>query len=241
MKKYQITLQDALLENPDDFPDFNSFFTRELKPGARIIANDENAIISPVDGTISQIGKIVADQLIQVKNFNYNLSSLLGDEKIAGHFQNGNFATIYLAPKNYHRVHMPISGKLNQMFYIPGDLFSVNNDTAENVPNLFTRNERVVTNFDTEIGKMVVVLVGAIIVGNIETMWAGTINPRHEKNIVRRAYNTENIFLNRGAEMGRFKLGSTVIVLFQENKITWQDNIIANTTVQMGQQLGKCV
>lgn len=238
MEKYHVTLGDAVFENPNDYPDFNSFFTRELKPSARIIASNDNAIISPVDGTVSQIGKIFADQLIQAKNFHYSLSALLGEEKIAEHFQNGTFATIYLAPKNYHRVHMPISGKLSKMLYIPGNLFSVNNETAKNISNLFTKNERVVTIFDTDIGKMAVVLVGAIIVGNIETVWAGTINSQHGKNIIEKDYNTESMFLNRGAEMGRFKLGSTVIVLFQENKIAWQENIIATVSVQMGQLVG---
>lgn len=189
-----------------------------MEDGVRIIDNDENTICYPVDGAISQQGDIIDGQLIQAKGFNYSVTSLLGgDEKTAAPFQGGKFSCIYLAPKDYHRIHMPMAATLREMIYVPGELFSVNPLTARNVPDLFARNERVVAIFDTEKGELAMVLVGATIVASIETTWAGTITPPAGKDIFRWQYpkdGADAITFNKGDEMGRFKLGSTVVSTF---------------------------
>ena len=178
IKHYGINMSEAKLKNAEDFTTFNDFFTRELEDGARTILQDDSTICYPVDGAISQQGPIEQGQLIQAKGFNYSLVTLLGgDKNTAAPFQDGEFSCIYLAPKDYHRIHMPVTGTLREMIYVPGDLFSVNPLTANNVPNLFSRNERVVAIFDTEQGAMAMVLVGATIVASIETVWAGTVTP----------------------------------------------------------------
>ncbi|WP_040357074.1 archaetidylserine decarboxylase [Colwellia piezophila] len=215
---YGINMDEAKLKKASDFDTFNNFFTRELEEGARQINNDENTICYPVDGAISQQGDIVDGQLIQAKGFNYSLTTLLGgDEKTAAPFQGGKFSCIYLAPKDYHRIHMPMAATLREMIYIPGELFSVNPLTAENVPDLFARNERVVAIFDTEFGELAMILVGATIVASIETTWAGTITPPAGKAIFRWQYpqgGSDAITFEKGDEMGRFKLGSTVVSAF---------------------------
>lgn len=218
IKAYGINMNEAKLKKASDFNTFNNFFTRELEDGARIIDNDENTICYPVDGAISQQGDIIDGQLIQAKGFNYSVTSLLGgDEKTAAPFQGGKFSCIYLAPKDYHRIHMPMAATLREMIYVPGELFSVNPLTARNVPDLFARNERVVAIFDTEKGELAMVLVGATIVASIETTWAGTITPPAGKDIFRWQYpkdGADAITFNKGDEMGRFKLGSTVVSTF---------------------------
>ncbi|WP_033092189.1 archaetidylserine decarboxylase [Colwellia psychrerythraea] len=218
IKAYGINMNEAKLKKASDFDTFNNFFTRELEEGARTINNDESTICYPVDGAISQQGDIIDGQLIQAKGFNYSVTSLLGgDEKTAAPFQGGKFSCIYLAPKDYHRIHMPIAATLREMIYVPGELFSVNPLTARNVPDLFARNERVVAIFDTEMGEMAMVLVGATIVASIETTWAGTITPPAGKDIFRWQYpkdGADAITFNKGDEMGRFKLGSTVVSTF---------------------------
>ncbi len=218
IKAYGINMNEAKLKKASDFNTFNNFFTRELEDGARIIDNDENTICYPVDGAISQQGDIIDGQLIQAKGFNYSVTSLLGgDEKTAAPFQGGKFSCIYLAPKDYHRIHMPMAATLREMIYVPGELFSVNPLTARNVPDLFARNERVVAIFDTEKGELAMVLVGATIVASIETTWAGTITPPAGKDIFRWQYPKDGddaITFNKGDEMGRFKLGSTVVSTF---------------------------
>jgi len=238
IKKYKINLIEYKEENPYNYATFNEFFTRELKVGMRPLPRQNNIIIAPCDGTISQIGKIKNNTLIQAKGFNYTLFGLLGSKEFANNFVNGHFATIYLAPSNYHRVHMPCSGTLLHMSYIPGKLFSVNKKTAEVIPNLFANNERVVAIFETLVGKMAVILVGAMIVGGIETSWAGTINLQHAKAIRNIDYRKEQVVLARGDEMGRFKLGSTVIVLFGEHALNWQKEITLNQPLKMGAELG---
>ena len=238
--KYQVNMAEALEENPLAYKSFNDFFTRALKPNARPIAADSKAIISPADGAISQIGAITADKIFQAKGHDYSVTTLLGgDEQRAAAFVGGQFATVYLSPKDYHRVHMPFTGKLTQMIYVPGDLFSVNTTTAENVPNLFARNERVVCLFDTEVGQMAVVLVGAMIVAGIATSWAGNLAPQG-KNVVTTNYNG-SITLKKGDELGRFYLGSTAIVLFGANVMQWRNNLTATTPVRMGEAMGQIV
>jgi len=218
IKAYGINMNEAKLKNASDFDTFNNFFTRELEEGARVIDSDDSTICYPVDGAISQQGDIVDGQLIQAKGFNYSVTSLLGgDEKTAAPFQGGKFSCIYLAPKDYHRIHMPMAAILREMIYVPGELFSVNPLTARNVPDLFARNERVVAIFDTEKGELAMVLVGATIVASIETTWAGTITPPAGKDIFRWQYpkdGADAITFNKGDEMGRFKLGSTVVSTF---------------------------
>lgn len=218
IKAYGINMNEAKLKKASDFDTFNNFFTRELEEGARTIDNDESTICYPVDGAISQQGDIIDGQLIQAKGFNYSVTSLLGgDEKTAAPFQGGKFSCIYLAPKDYHRIHMPMAATLREMIYVPGELFSVNPLTARNVPDLFARNERVVAIFDTEMGELAMVLVGATIVASIETTWAGTVTPPAGKDIFRWQYpkdGADAITFNKGDEMGRFKLGSTVVTTF---------------------------
>jgi phosphatidylserine decarboxylase len=218
IKVFKINMQEAKLKNARDFDTFNNFFTRELEAGARVINNTDNTICFPVDGAISQQGDIVDGRLIQAKGFNYNLTTLLGgDENTSSAFQGGKFSCIYLAPKDYHRIHMPMAATLREMIYVPGELFSVNPLTARNVPDLFARNERVVAVFDTKFGAFSMVLVGATIVASIETTWAGTITPPAGSDIFRWQYPADGddaIRFQKGDEMGRFKLGSTVITTF---------------------------
>lgn len=240
IKRYHVNMQEAIVEDPFAYATYNDFFTRKLKPASRPIDLTKIAIVSPADGCIAQIGTIRDNQILQAKGHNYTVQSLLGDlPELATPFINGNFVTIYLAPKDYHRVHMPLSGKLQQMIYVPGKLFSVNNHAAENIPSVFARNERVIAIFDTELGKMAVILVGAMIVGSIETSWAGTITPPHSKTI--KTWNYENmapLTLNKGEEMGLFKLGSTVIVLFSPDMATWDPNIISGLNIKIGSKIG---
>jgi phosphatidylserine decarboxylase len=238
--KYQVNMAEALEENPLAYKSFNDFFTRALKPNARPIAADSKAIISPADGAISQIGHISADKIFQAKGHDYSVTTLLGgDEQRAAAFIGGQFATVYLSPKDYHRVHMPFTGQLTQMIYVPGDLFSVNTTTAENVPNLFARNERVVCLFDTEVGQMAVVLVGAMIVAGIATAWAGNLAPQGKKVVT--THYDGSITLKKGDELGRFYLGSTAIVLFGANVMQWRDGLSATNPVRMGEVMGKIV
>jgi phosphatidylserine decarboxylase len=218
IRAFKINMAEAKLKNASDFDTFNNFFTRELEAGARVINNTDNTICFPVDGAISQQGDIVDGRLIQAKGFNYNLTTLLGgDQNTSAAFQGGKFSCIYLAPKDYHRIHMPMAATLREMIYVPGELFSVNPLTARNVPDLFARNERVVAVFDTKFGALSMVLVGATIVASIETTWAGTITPPAGSDIFRWQYPADGddaIRFEKGDEMGRFKLGSTVITTF---------------------------
>ncbi|WP_353517993.1 archaetidylserine decarboxylase [Thalassotalea sp. SU-HH00458] len=245
IKAYDINMSEAKLKNAEDFKTFNDFFTRELDDGARTIDNNNLALCYPVDGAISQQGDIVDGQLIQAKGFNYSLTSLLGgDSATAAPFQGGKFSCIYLAPKDYHRIHMPMSGTLREMIYVPGELFSVNPLTANNVPDLFARNERVVTIFDTEHGQLAMVLVGATIVASIETTWAGTITPPAGKDIFKWSYPAEGIdaiHLNKGDEMGRFKLGSTVVATFSPNMINFNETAGPETVTRLGEHYADIV
>ncbi len=243
IKAYKINMQEARFEKASDYASFNEFFTRPLKDGIRPLATEANIVAHPVDGAISQLGEIIAGQLVQAKNHNYSLQSLLGGkEETATPFLGGQFATIYLAPKDYHRIHMPVTGVLREMIYVPGELFSVNPLTAENVPDLFARNERVVTIFDTEFGPMALVLVGATIVASIETVWAGTITPPAGSDVFRWQYpatGLNSIKLEKGAEMGRFKLGSTVILAFPAGKISFLAEQQPGSVTRMGTPFAK--
>ncbi|EWM42131.1 phosphatidylserine decarboxylase [Bordetella holmesii 41130] len=226
VRRYQVDMSQALIEDPRAYASFNEFFTRALKPDARPLDDDPHTIVSPADGAISQLGPIQAGRIFQAKGHSFGLSALLGgDDQRAAPFEGGDFATIYLSPKDYHRVHMPVTGTLREMIHIPGRLFSVNPLTASHVPELFARNERVACIFDTEHGPMALVLVGAMIVASIETVWAGLVTP-HKRQVRSMRYDAlgrEPITLTRGAEMGRFKLGSTVVVLFGPRRIRWLD------------------
>jgi phosphatidylserine decarboxylase len=235
IKRYGVDMTIAQLENSEDYPNFNSFFTRALKPETRPIVTEPNAIASPVDGTVSQIGRIQEDYLIQAKGFQFSLQGLLGGApRIAQQFENGFFATIYLSPKDYHRVHMPIQGTLTHTIYIPGRLFSVNPLTTNTVSSLFSRNERLVCLFETEVGPMAVILVGAMLVASINTTWREAfVSTTVTSNLP--PYPVE---LKRGAELGHFKLGSTVIILFPKDAIEWDSTIKECSSVQMGQLLG---
>nr|WP_211200953.1 MULTISPECIES: archaetidylserine decarboxylase [unclassified Pseudoalteromonas] len=243
IKQYKIDMSEALHEDPAHYKTFNEFFTRPLKPGIRPLAEDSDILAHPVDGAISQLGDVVDGQIIQAKGHNYSLQTLLGGkEEDVAPYVGGKFATIYLAPKDYHRIHMPVDGTLRKMIYVPGDLFSVNPLTAQNVPNLFARNERVVAIFDTEIGPLSMVLVGATIVASIETIWAGTVTPPAGRDVFTWTYPAEGdnaITLKKGEEMGRFKLGSTVILAWGANKAEFLDDQNPETVTRMGTPFAK--
>jgi phosphatidylserine decarboxylase len=239
IKRYQVDMSLAANENPRAYASFNDFFTRALKPGIRPICGEPNAIVCPADGSISQRGKIINGRVFQAKGQDYSVEELLGgDTALAQEFIDGDFATVYLSPKDYHRVHMPYGGKLRAMVSIPGELFSVNTVTAENVSRLFSRNERVAAIFDTDIGPMAVVLVGAMIVAGIETVWDGHLAPMGSRETQTSLYPYQNIVLEKGAEMGRFKLGSTAIILFAKDKVTWEAQFVAGATTRMGVKFG---
>jgi phosphatidylserine decarboxylase len=242
IKRYNVDMGEALIAEPDRYASFNEFFTRELKPGLRPLASGPKAIFCPADGAISQLGDIKKDQLFQAKGRHYTVDDLLGgDMEWAVNFYDGSFATIYLSPRDYHRVHMPISGQLQKMLYVPGKLFSVNQVTADNVPNLFARNERAVCLFDTDAGPMALILVGAMIVAGIDTIWSGQVCPTAGKRQVRvsdyRDY-APPISILGGDEMGRFRLGSTAIVLFGPGAVNLENSLTAAAPVRMGQLLG---
>lgn len=243
IKQYKIDMSEAQYSDPAHYKTFNEFFTRPLKEGVRPLNAEADIIAHPVDGAISQLGAIVDGQLIQAKGHDYSLQALLGgSEQDTAPFLGGEFATIYLAPKDYHRIHMPIDGTLSKMIYVPGDLFSVNPLTAQNVPNLFARNERVVAIFDTEIGPLAMVLVGATIVASIETIWAGTVTPPAGKDVFSWNYPTTGdnaITLKKGEEMGRFKLGSTVILAWGANQAEILADQQPETVTRMGTPFAK--
>jgi phosphatidylserine decarboxylase len=241
IRYYKIDLKDAVITDISQYKTFNEFFTRALKKQARPIISDAKALAEPVDGTISELGDIYKDAVLQAKGHYYSLEALLGgDAKDSASFENGSFVTIYLSPKDYHRVHMPLDGKLEKMIFVPGDLFSVNPLTARSVDNLFARNERVICFFKNEkIGHFAVVMVGATIVASIETVVAGVVAPSagKEKNIYH--YEKENIVLKKGDELGRFLLGSTVICVFPKNKVEFAKGLQNSTPVKMGTRLGE--
>jgi phosphatidylserine decarboxylase len=233
IKRFKVDMDEAADPDPTAYACFNDFFTRALRKGARPVAE---GLVSPADGTLSQFGRIHHGTLIQAKGQAYSLTSLLGgNTHLAAPFRQGSFATVYLSPSDYHRVHMPLTGTLREMVYVPGRIFSVNQATADHVPGLFARNERLVCIFDTEEGPLAMVLVGAMIVAAIETVWAGQITPLSDQ--VQSIRFDEPITLEKGAEMGRFKLGSTVVMCFGHEASF--DAAGLDSSVRMGERLGE--
>ncbi len=236
VRRYGVNMQEAA--NPDmaSYASFNEFFSRPLKAGARPIAQAE--WVSPVDGAISQFGRIQADQIFQAKGHQYSTRALVGgDAALAAQFQDGHFATLYLSPKDYHRIHMPCAGRLTRMVYVPGELFSVNPATARGVPGLFARNERVVCVFDTPHGPMVLTLVGATIVGSMATTWHGIVNPPRTRDVREWRYEGQAIDFKQGEEMGRFLLGSTVVMLFPKGGMRFNPSWQASGAIRMGEAM----
>ncbi|TBX20954.1 phosphatidylserine decarboxylase [Bowmanella sp. JS7-9] len=242
IKQYKVNMSEAKLSRAEDFKTFNDFFTRELKEGVRPIEQADDVLVYPVDGAISQLGDIEQGRIFQAKGHDYTAQALLGgDAKLAEQFIGGKFATIYLSPSDYHRIHMPVEGQLTDMLYVPGELFSVNPLTTANVPGLFARNERVVTLFDTPHGKMAMVLVGATIVASIETVWSGTVTPPTGTNVNHWQYPASGlnaIKLQKGDEMGRFKLGSTVVMLFEKDMLEFTD-VGAGQVTRLGEKFAE--
>ncbi|TCV90586.1 archaetidylserine decarboxylase [Sulfurirhabdus autotrophica] len=235
--RYGVNMAEAA--NPDiaSFASFNEFFTRPLRSDARPLAAAD--FVCPVDGAISQFGNIEQDQIFQAKGHNYSTTALVGgDSNLAAQFQDGTFATLYLSPRDYHRIHMPCDGRLTRMIYVPGALFSVNPATARGVPGLFARNERVVCVFETEHGPFVLTLVGATIVGSMATVWHGVVNPPRTRNVREWQYDQQNILLKKGDEMGRFLLGSTVVMLFPNGLLEFNQTWAPAGSVKMGEVMG---
>lgn len=238
IRQFKVDMASAKNSDPTSYASFNDFFTRPLAENARPIDHCPSSICSPADGVISECGHIDENRLLQAKGFSYDLETLMGDDRaLASYFYDGEFATIYLSPKDYHRVHMPIDGKLKSTRYVPGKLFSVNNVTAQSVPHLFARNERLICLFDSNEGPFALVLVGAMVVAGIETTWAGQVTPL-SKVSTQQVFDQE-IHLKKGEEMGRFKLGSTVIALFPKDRIARDSWRTQNSTVKMGEKIAE--
>jgi len=234
--RYGVRMDEAANPDPASYRSFNEFFTRPLKPGARPLAAAD--LICPVDGAISQFGRIERDQLFQAKGHHYSTTALVGgDRQLAAQYDDGHFATIYLAPRDYHRIHMPCDGTLLRMIHVPGDLFSVNPLTALHVPGLFARNERVVCVFEGPHGPFVMVLVGATIVGSMATVWHGVVNPPRVKDVREWSYADKPVHLKQGQEMGRFLLGSTVVMLFPKGPLSFNTNWQPERTVRLGEAM----
>lgn len=236
IEKYKVDMSEAVEENPENYENFNAFFIRHLKPELRPLENAD--ILSPVDGSISELGMIKNEQIIQAKGHSYTVSELLAcDEGVSEQFIQGSFVTFYLSPKDYHRIHMPMDAELINMIYVPGKLFSVQPATVRVIPRLFARNERLVVFFSTEKGLMAMVLVGATIVGAIGTRWQGDITRSNEKRFF--DFGGSTIFAKQGEEMGYFKLGSTVVLLYSaEHQVRWCEKLQAGSTIHYGQTLG---
>lgn len=239
VRRYEIDMEEARYRSPGAYADFNAFFTRPLRAGARPIDAAVGAVASPVDAAVSQAGILDGQQLVQAKGQAFELDDLLGRGAREGDvFADGNFATLYLSPRDYHRIHMPLAGTLREMVYVPGRLFSVNPATTRVVPRLFARNERVVALFETEAGPMALVLVGAVFVGSIETLWHGTVTPPRRRELHRWEYPAGEVRLEKGEEMGRFNMGSTVIVILERGKARWRPSLAPGSRVRMGEGIG---
>jgi phosphatidylserine decarboxylase len=234
-------MSDAVLADPTAYDSFNEFFTRALRPGTRPVDADPRAIVSPVDGTVSEAGPLSDDRLLQAKGHHYTLRALLaGNQAWERTFAGGSFATIYLAPYNYHRIHMPLDGELRESFYVPGKLFSVNRTTAQLVPGLFSRNERVFCGFDCGGMPFGIILVGALNVGSMATVWHGDVTPRRHREVT--ALPVTDVLtpthLSKGDEMARFNMGSTVILLLPPGAGTWNEKLVSGQTLRMGERIG---
>lgn len=239
IKKYRVNMAEAAVEDYREYQTFNDFFIRKLKTNARTIATDVNGIVSPADGAIAQLGNIIENQMLQAKGHQFDLTSLLaGDQALANLFFNGAFATIYLAPYNYHRVHMPLDGKLVQTIYVPGKLFSVNQQTATYIPQLYSRNERFICIFESNAGRFALIFVGALIVAGIQTAWMNV--PVRSQQLLTETFSSPLTF-TKGDELGYFKLGSTVILLFEKNRSQWLTSLHTGSTTQFGQLIGHAI
>ena len=241
VRKFNVDLAEAAEPDPRAYPSFNAFFTRALKPGARVPDADPSALVMPADGHISQCGAIVDGRIFQAKGQSFTAEELLGDEAAAKPFRNGLYATVYLSPRDYHRVHMPWAGKLRETVHVPGRLFSVGTAAVAHVPRLFARNERLVCHFDTDFGPMASVMVGALLVSGVETVWSGEEIPRYGDAITVKDYRGEDIALDRFDEMARFNYGSTVIILLPPGVAELAPELGAESPVRLGQALARLV
>lgn len=240
LRAFKVDLSEAEYSIPENYDSFNHFFTRALKPGARPLPDDARVLISPVDGTVSQFGPIREGRIFQAKGHDYSVVELLGgDAEAAEAFMGGHFCTIYLAPYNYHRIHMPLDGRLRNWSYVPGRLFSVNAATARALPNLFARNERLNAIFESDTGTFALTMVGALFVGSLETVWAGRVTPPHLRGEPGQYQPMNPVMLNRGEEMGRFNMGSTVILLFPPHAVEFDAALAPGLPVRMGQTIGR--
>ena len=235
---YRVDMDQAVVADPGTYPTFNAFFTRALKPGARPLPQDPHALACPADGKISQLGPITGDRIFQAKGFDFSVAELLADTPDAKTYTDGTFITVYLSPRDYHRVHMPLAGTLRETVHIPGRLFSVAPFSVNAVPRLFARNERLVCHFDGDDGPFVVVLVGAMLVSSVETVWNGLEIPPYASSVTRKDWRDRAIRLERGAEMGRFNMGSTVIFALPAGRGSWDRRLASETPVQVGMQVG---
>ena len=236
-RKFGVDLSEAAEPDPTAYPSFNAFFTRALKPGARVADPDPRALLMPADGRISQCGDIVDGRIFQAKGQSFTAAELLGNEADAAPFADGTYATVYLSPRDYHRVHMPWTGTLRETVHVPGRLFSVGTDAVASVPRLFARNERLVCHFDTDFGPMASVMVGALLVSGVETVWSGVEIPAYGDRITRKDYHGKGIVLERFAEMARFNYGSTVIVLLPKGVAALDPALKAESPVRLGERL----
>jgi phosphatidylserine decarboxylase len=238
VRHYGVDMSEALDPRIESYKSFNDFFTRALKPGARPLAAAD--LVCPVDGAVSQCGSMEKDRILQAKNHHYTITALVGgDEALASRMEHGSFATVYLAPRNYHRIHMPCDGRLLRMIHVPGDLFSVNPATARGVPGLFARNERVVCVFEGPLGPFVMALVGATIVGSVATVWHGVVTPPRTGQVREWRYQPGECSLKQGEEMGRFLLGSTVVMLFPRDTLRFNPRWSPELTVRLGEEMAR--
>lgn len=242
IRRFAVDMTEAAQPDPTAYPSFNAFFTRALRADARPVSGATDAVACPVDGTVSQAGLIESGRIFQAKGQSFTAQELLGgDAELAMHFDGGAFTTLYLSPRDYHRIHMPLDGTLTRMMHVPGRLFSVNPPTTRAVPRLFARNERVAAIFESVAGPMAVIMVGALNVGSIETVWAGEVTPPRGRTLRNWNYSERKISLEKGAELGRFNMGSTVILLFAANRVRWAPELASDRSVRMGQRIGTIV
>jgi phosphatidylserine decarboxylase len=238
VQRFDVDLSEAETPDIESFEHFNAFFTRALKPGARVADPDPRALLSPADGRISQLGTIRDGRIFQAKDQEFTVGELLGTEHDATPYRNGSFVTVYLSPRDYHRVHMPLAGTLKETVHVPGRLFSVAPHIVRHVPRLFARNERLVCHFEGDHGPFVVILVGAILVSSVSTVWSGLVIPPYTNEIRSRDWSAEKVRLDRFAELGRFNMGSTVIVLFPAGTAQLDASVVAEQAVRVGERLG---
>ncbi|MEM7027776.1 MAG: archaetidylserine decarboxylase, partial [Pseudomonadota bacterium] len=243
IKIFKVDMNEALKENSASFITFNDFFTRQLKPNVREWNEDQTTILSPVDGAVSQLGLIDSQKIIQAKGKSFSLSQLVAHDKaLTKKFISGTFSTLYLSPRDYHRIHMPMTGKLLKTIYVPGKLFSVNNSAVRNIDNLFAKNERFISIFESEIGQYALIMIGALFVGSMSTVFTGQITPSKDRRIITTDYTSEeSIILKKGEEFGLFNMGSTVILLFEQQKMKWSKELSTDISIRTGQIVGELV